>query len=78
MQGSFWAGITALRVKRNRMLAGVLARFFLPAVFGLHHLHQGTGSRAEKRGFRILVVGLLAAFIGVRERPEFKQMEAVI
>lgn len=38
---------------------------FLPAVFGLHHLHQGTSSRVEKWGFGILVVGLVASFIGV-------------
>jgi hypothetical protein len=38
---------------------------FLPAAFGLHHLHQGVSSRIEKWGFGILVVGLLATFIGV-------------
>jgi hypothetical protein len=38
---------------------------FLPAAFGLHHLHQGASSRIEKWGFAILVVGLLATFIGV-------------
>ena len=38
---------------------------FLPAAFGLHRLHQGAGSRIEKWGFAILVVGLLGAFIGV-------------
>jgi len=38
---------------------------FLPAVFGLHYLHQGAGRRIEKWGFRLLVVGLLSAFIGV-------------
>jgi len=38
---------------------------FLPAAFGLHHLHQGASSRIEKWGFGILVVGLLATFIGV-------------
>jgi hypothetical protein len=38
---------------------------FLPAVFGLHQLHQGASSRIEKWGFAILVVGLLATFIGV-------------
>jgi len=38
---------------------------FLPAAFGLHHLHQGASSRIERWGFAILVVGLLATFIGV-------------
>jgi hypothetical protein len=38
---------------------------FLPAAFGLHHLHQEASSRIEKWGFAILVVGLLATFIGV-------------
>ena len=43
----------------------LLYLLFLPAAFGLHHLHQNTGSRIEKWGFAILVVGLLATFIGV-------------
>ncbi|MEK7328896.1 MAG: hypothetical protein AAB217_26930 [Chloroflexota bacterium] len=38
---------------------------FLPAILGLHHLHQGTGKRLEPWGFGLLVVGLLATFIGV-------------
>lgn len=38
---------------------------FLPAVFGLHHLHRESGSRREKRGFVVLVVGLVATFVGV-------------
>jgi hypothetical protein len=38
---------------------------FLPAVFGLHHLHHGARNRVERWGFGILVVGLLATFIGV-------------
>ena len=38
---------------------------FLPAAFGLHHLHQGASFRVEKWGFRILATGLLATFIGV-------------
>ena len=38
---------------------------FLPAVFGLHHLHQGARNRVERWGFGILVVGLLATLIGV-------------
>ena len=38
---------------------------FLPAVFGLHEFHQGSGIRMEKRGFSLLVTGLLAAFVGV-------------
>lgn len=37
----------------------------LPAVFGLHHLHQGVSSRIEKWGFGLLVVGMLTTFIGV-------------
>lgn len=37
----------------------------LPAVFGLHHLHRGTSSPRETRGFRVLVAGLIATFIGV-------------
>lgn len=43
----------------------VVYLLFLPAAFGLHHLHQGASSRIEKGGFGILVVGLLASFIGV-------------
>lgn len=39
--------------------------FMLPAVFGLHYLHRGAGTRAEKWGFYLLVIGLLATFIGV-------------
>lgn len=38
---------------------------FLPAVFGLHALHQGDNGKVEKWGFGLLVVGLVAAFIGV-------------
>jgi len=38
---------------------------WLPAVFGLHHLHQVFSSRIEQWGFGLLVVGLLATFIGV-------------
>lgn len=38
---------------------------FLPAAFGLHHLHQGSRNRIEKWGFGLLVVGLLATFVGV-------------
>ncbi len=38
---------------------------FLPVVFGLHQLHQGASSRMEKWGFVILVIGLLATFVGV-------------
>jgi hypothetical protein len=37
----------------------------LPAVFGLHHLHRGTNSPREMRGFRVLVGGLIATSIGV-------------
>lgn len=38
---------------------------FLPAVFGLHHLHQGSSGRTERWGFGMLVVALPATFIGV-------------
>jgi len=38
---------------------------FLPAVFGLHAFHQGSGIRMERRGFSLLVTGLTAAFVGV-------------
>jgi len=38
---------------------------FLPAAFALHHLHREASSRVEKWGFAILVVGLLATFVGV-------------
>lgn len=38
---------------------------FLPAVFVLHHLLRESGSRLEKRGFVVLVVGLVATFVGV-------------
>ena len=38
---------------------------FLPAAFALHHLHRKASSRIEKWGFAILVVGLLATFVGV-------------
>ena len=38
---------------------------FLPAMFGLHHLHQGVRGRIEKWGFAVVVIGLIAAFIGV-------------
>ncbi len=38
---------------------------FLPAAFGLHHLHFGTDSRVEKPGFGILISGLLVSFVGV-------------
>jgi hypothetical protein len=38
---------------------------FLPAAFALHHLHREASSRLEKLGFAILVVGLLATFVGV-------------
>ncbi|HZJ05309.1 MAG TPA: hypothetical protein VFD59_07550 [Nocardioidaceae bacterium] len=38
---------------------------FLPAAFGLRHLHRGPGSRIARRGFALLVGGLIATFIGV-------------
>jgi hypothetical protein len=38
---------------------------FLPAAFGLHQLHRGAGGRIEKFGFVLLVVALLATFVGV-------------
>jgi len=38
---------------------------FLPAAFGLHHLHRGSNSRIEMRGFAVLVAGVVAAFVGV-------------
>ena len=38
---------------------------FLPAAFALHRLHRGSANRWEKRGFVVLVAGLLATFVGV-------------
>ena len=39
----------------------------LPGVFGLHSLHQNTPGRAEKWGFYLQVVGLVATLIGVAD-----------
>ncbi|HXH35855.1 MAG TPA: hypothetical protein VNJ54_15855 [Plantibacter sp.] len=38
---------------------------FLPAIFALHHLHRESGGRMGRRGFAVLVAGLLATFFGV-------------
>lgn len=38
---------------------------FLPAAFALHRLQRGSASRWEKRGFVVLVAGLLATLVGV-------------
>jgi hypothetical protein len=38
---------------------------FLPAVLGVHRLHRGTTSRTEYLGFAMVVVGLIASFVGV-------------
>ena len=43
----------------------VVYLLFLPAVLALHQVHGGSGTRAEKRGYALLVAGLLAAFVGV-------------
>lgn len=38
---------------------------FLPAAFAMHRLHRNSASRLEKRGFAVLVAGLIATFVGV-------------
>lgn len=43
----------------------VVYLLFLPAVVGVHHLHRESGGRLENWGFRVLVAGLVAAFLGV-------------
>lgn len=37
---------------------------FLPATVGLHQMYEGACSRPERWGYRLLVIGLLAAIIG--------------
>ena len=38
---------------------------FLPAALALHHLHRPLDSRLEKIAFWLMIVGLLASFVGV-------------
>ena len=38
---------------------------YLPLVLALHHLHDQTPSRLEKRGYVVLMAGLIATTVGV-------------
>jgi len=38
---------------------------FLPATYVLHQLHGGSGSQLERRGFKVVIAGLLLTIVGV-------------
>jgi hypothetical protein len=38
---------------------------FLPATYALHRLHAGAGTALERRGFKVIITGLLLTFVGV-------------